>query len=70
MTHDFGDPGWGGPKPPRGHHPHTYHIRVYALDTKLNLDPGASRRQLLDAMDGHVLDEVDLPAMYGRPVTA
>ncbi len=32
-----------------------YHFRVYALDTELDLAPGATLEELIRAMDGHVL---------------
>lgn len=62
---DFGDLGYGGPAPPRGK-PHRYFFRLYALDTVLDLPPGATRAQLLEAMQGHVLGEGELLGKYGR----
>ena len=32
-----------------------YHFEIYALDTVLDLAPGATREDLLKAMDGHIL---------------
>ena len=34
---DFGTPGYGGPCPPEGDHPHRYLFTVYAVNTKLEL---------------------------------
>lgn len=59
-VNDFGDTGYGAPCPPPGHDPHHYWFRLYALDTVLDLETGATRNQLSDAMAGHVLDEADL----------
>ncbi|MCV4683952.1 YbhB/YbcL family Raf kinase inhibitor-like protein, partial [Escherichia coli] len=39
-ANDFGNVGYGGPMPPRGHGAHRYHFRVYALDSPLDLPPG------------------------------
>lgn len=49
----FGDIGYRGPLPPSG--THTYHIKVYVLDTVLNLEPGAGKSELQDMMKGHIL---------------
>ncbi len=39
---------------------------LYALDGQLSLDPGASKQQVLDAMEGHVLGEALLAGSYQR----
>ncbi len=64
-VNDFGDFGYGGPCPPPGG-PHRYHFRLYALDTELDLEEGATKKQVTQAMDGHVLDETDLIGTYER----
>ncbi len=65
-VNDFTDIGYGGPCPPPGDDPHRYFFRLYALDTALDLDRGATKEQLTDAMDGHILDETDLIGTYQR----
>ncbi len=62
---DFGRIGWGGPSPPPGK-PHRYFFRLYALKEKLSLAPGASRRELDKAMQGRILESVELFGTYGR----
>ena len=62
---DFGKIGFGGPDPPKGG-PHRYFFKVYALDTKLDLPAGATRQQVLDAIEGHILAEGQLMGKYGR----
>jgi len=47
--------GYAGPKPPFG--THTYRFKVYTLDTVLNLKPGATKKQLEKAMEGHILQK-------------
>jgi Raf kinase inhibitor-like YbhB/YbcL family protein len=58
--------GYNGPMPPPGHGIHHYHFRLYALDTVLSLPSKAVKRQLLDAMKGHVLAEAELIGTYER----
>jgi len=62
---DFGKIGYGGPCPPRGK-PHRYFFKLYVLGTTLPLEPGASRNDLLKAMEGHVLGEGQLMGRYSR----
>ncbi len=61
---DFGDIGYGGPKPPSG--THTYRFKVYALETVLDLQAGASKRELESAMEGHLLAQGMAEADYTR----
>ena len=63
---DFGELGWGGPAPPRGHGVHHYEFRLYALDAKVGLPAGAGRGELETAMKGHVLAEAKLTGTYRR----
>lgn len=62
---DFGRIGYGGPCPPPGP-PHRYFFHLYALGSRVNLPPGASREQVLRAMEGHVRAEAQLMGTYGR----
>lgn len=61
---DFGHMGYGGPCPPSG--THHYHFELFALDTPLHLEAGASRSQLRTAMRGHVLAEGRLTGLFSR----
>jgi len=63
-TNDFGKIGYGGPCPPSG--THRYFFKVYALDKLLGLAPGATKAQLLKAMDTHVLAQGQLMGRYAR----
>ncbi len=65
-TNGFGRAGYGGPSPPGGHGAHRYFHHLYALETELDLEPGAAREQLRDAIDGHVLAEAKLMGTYER----
>lgn len=53
---------YGGPAPPD--RPHTYRIRVWALDSLLPLENGFTKDQLMDAMESHILAEASLSARY------
>ena len=44
---------YAGPCPPTG--THHYHVKVYALDAKLNLESSADKSRLEEAIKGHVL---------------
>ncbi|HEY9856247.1 MAG TPA: YbhB/YbcL family Raf kinase inhibitor-like protein [Stenomitos sp.] len=61
---DFGTIGYGGPCPPSG--THRYVFQLYALDRKLGLQPGATKQQVLKAMQGHVIAEAQLTGTYTR----
>jgi len=62
---DFGKIGYGGPCPPPGK-PHRYFFKLYALDAKLGLKPGARKSDLERAMQGHILAQAELMGRYGR----
>lgn len=57
--------GYRGPCPPKGS-PHHYRFTVYALDTMLDLKPGVSKNDLLEAMTGHILAQGQLIGIYQR----
>ncbi|HEY81752.1 MAG TPA: YbhB/YbcL family Raf kinase inhibitor-like protein [Dehalococcoidia bacterium] len=62
---DFGKIGYGGPCPPPGR-PHRYQFTLYALDQPLNLPAGASKKQVIQAMQGHILAQGRLTGTYQR----
>jgi Raf kinase inhibitor-like YbhB/YbcL family protein len=66
-TNDFGKAGYGGPCPPAGEE-HRYVFRLLALDAALGLEGGASRDEVLAALEGHVLGEARLTGTYARQV--
>lgn len=61
---DFGRIGYGGPCPPGAEH--RYYFRLYALDISLSFDPGATREEVLNAMEGHILGKGELMGRYKR----
>jgi Raf kinase inhibitor-like YbhB/YbcL family protein len=59
-----GAPGYRGPNPPAGA-THPYYFQVFALDTKLSLDPTkAKRTAVIDSMKGHVLASGEIVVKY------
>lgn len=62
---DFGKIGYGGPCPPRGT-AHRYRFIIYALDKSLDIKPGASKKQLIEAMQGHTIAQGQLIGIYQR----
>ena len=62
---DFQRIGYGGPCPPPGK-PHRYFFRLFALDARLDLKPGASRNQLELAMKPHLLANTQWMGTYKR----
>jgi len=64
---DFGKLGYGGPCPPKGHGPHRYFFKIYALDVHtLGLGAGIPRQELLRAVKGHVLAEAEYMGRFER----
>jgi Raf kinase inhibitor-like YbhB/YbcL family protein len=63
-VNDFGRIGYGGPCPPGG--THRYFFKIYALDTEVGLEAGADKRQLLKAMEGHILEQGQLVGKYKK----
>jgi hypothetical protein len=57
--------GYGGPCPPPGK-PHRYFFRLYALDVRLDLKPGATRGELERAMAPHILAQTQWMGTYKR----
>ena len=64
-VNDFHKYGYGGPCPPGG--THRYFFKLYAVDTEVvDLDPDATKDEVLVAIKGHVLAEGQLMGRYSR----
>ncbi len=63
-TNDFRRIGYGGPCPPGG--THRYFFKIYALDAELDLAAGARKKDLLKAMEGHIVGQGQLIGKYKR----
>jgi Raf kinase inhibitor-like YbhB/YbcL family protein len=60
----WGRLGYGGPCPPQG--AHRYYFTLYALDVPLPLSSGASKKDVLRAAKGHILESSTLMGRYKR----
>lgn len=61
----FRETGYGGPRPPKGER-HRYVFRLYALDEELSMSGGFNKKQLEEAIKGHVLAEARLMGRYAQ----
>ena len=61
---DFRKHSYGGPCPPSG--THRYFFKIYALDTKLNLNANTRKKDLEKAMQSHILAKGELVGRYSR----
>lgn len=59
---DFGEQKYGGPNPPN--RKHTYRFKLYALDTTLDLRSSATKKDVKQAMKGHIIDKAKLTGSY------
>lgn len=66
-TNSRGSTGYFGPRPPAGTGTHRYNFQIFALDTMLEVEPGADRDTLLQAMRGHVLGAGRLVGTHAAP---
>ncbi len=63
-TNDFRRIGYGGPCPPGG--THRYYFKLYAIDSEPGLGAGATKKEVLESIEGHVLAEGQLMGRYSR----
>lgn len=54
---------YAGPKPPRGKS-HKYRFTVYALDCLLDPKPSSSKRKVLEAAKGHIIQMGEISGYY------
>ena len=64
---DFGAPGYGGPCPPQGRHPHRYLFTVHALDLEsLDVTADSSAALVGFFLNYHTLAKATLMGLYKR----
>lgn len=61
---DFDQLEYGGPCPPSG--THRFIFTLHALDGPLDLEEGAIAEEVLEAMEGHIIDTAQIVGTYGR----
>jgi hypothetical protein len=67
VNNDFGKPGYGGPCPPKGHGPHHYHFKLFALDVdRLGLPSGAKVADVENEATKHAIAQGELIGTYER----
>jgi Raf kinase inhibitor-like YbhB/YbcL family protein len=67
VNNDFGKSGYGGPCPPKGHGPHHYHFKLFALDVdKLGLRPNAKVIDVENEATKHAIAQGELIGTYER----
>ncbi|MCZ6679787.1 MAG: YbhB/YbcL family Raf kinase inhibitor-like protein [Candidatus Poribacteria bacterium] len=64
-ANDFPHIGYGGPCPPPGE-THNYRFRLFALNTELDVAPGVSPTEFLDAIEFRVIAEARLTGIFRR----
>lgn len=65
-VNDFGNTGYDGPCPPRGHGDHRYYFRLYALSQETRFPPGLTAAALREKMGGMVVGQAEFMAKYSR----
>ena len=66
---DWKDNAYRGPCPPvdgSNTEKHNYRFRLYAIDTKITIGPGAVRSEIVTAMEGNILKGFTLTGHYGE----
>jgi Raf kinase inhibitor-like YbhB/YbcL family protein len=61
---DGGSVGYKGPCPPSGRH--RYFFRLFALDQEISIAPGATRKEVAEAMAKHIIDRAELMGTYSK----
>ena len=66
-VNDFGNTGYGGPCPPKGHGVHHYHFKLFALGVdKLGLGADAKVADVEKAARRHAIGQAELIGTYER----
>jgi Raf kinase inhibitor-like YbhB/YbcL family protein len=65
LRNSYGEPGYGGPQPPKGSGPHEYEITVHALKRDvLDVSPSASLNDVVRALEGNILSSASTTGVF------
>ncbi len=62
---NFNRIGYDGPSPPEGHL-HRYFFKIYALNTMHDLEPGFSKKKLMQVIQESIVDKASFMGKYQR----
>lgn len=62
---DFNNIGYDGPCPPKGS-THRYFFKLYGIDKFLELKSGATKKTVVEAMRGHIVEQTELIGLYKK----
>ncbi len=63
-TNSWGAEEYGGPCPPSGKH--RYFFKLFALDIILTLDTGSDKKDVEEAMEGHIIEKAEMIGLYQK----
>ena len=64
---DFGKPGYGGPCPPEGNHPHRYIFTLFSLSVEsLPVEPDTSAAVVGFMLNFNTVEKATLMGLYKR----
>jgi len=67
LYNSYGEPGYGGPEPPKGSGPHPYEITLFALNVdNLNLPRNTTLSSFYKSIDGKIIASAKFTGIYER----
>ncbi len=62
----YGEPVYGGPRPPAGTGDHPYETTIYALNEELDIDEDVTLDEFLDAIEGKTIAKASVTGMFSQ----
>lgn len=67
LYNSYGEPGYGGPQPPKGSGPHPYEVTIYALNVDhLDLPQNTTLLAFQQSLEGRIIASAKTTGMYER----